>query len=289
MSALSRVLRTLPATLTHSWWGGETGVDPTGTVTCSVKRLDGTTVASGNAASIAGTGRSEFALTGQAQLDTFTVDWTATIGGATRVERDCVEVVGGYLFELHEARSTPPPLDAAKYPTSLLETLRVEVEQEAERISRTTFVPRFCRVALVGTGHESLMTPHADLRVLRAVIVDGQEWTADQIAAVGVSEAGVLTVPSGWWPPPAVPGRRNVVAEYEHGLDMPSFEVRRAAIMRLRSRAGMVDTSVPYRAMSFTSVEGGTYRLATPSRESTGIPDVDAAYHGARQDLGGFA
>jgi hypothetical protein len=288
MSSLTRVLRTQGTTLTHTWWVGETATDPSGPVTCTVRRLDGTQVATGTAANIVGAGRSEFALTGQANVDTFTVDWSGPVAGSTRTERDYVEICGGFLFELAEARSTPPPLDAAKYPTTLLAALRVEVEQEAERIARTTFVPRFCRVALVGTGHESLMTPHADLRALRAVSVDGQAWTPEQLAGVSVSEAGVLTT-SGWWPPPAVPGRRNIVVEYEHGLDLPSADVRKAAIVRLRSRAGMVDTSVPHRAVSFTAVEGGTYRLSTPSRESTGIPDVDAAYQGARQDLGGFA
>lgn len=288
MSSLTRIRRTNAATIAHTWWVGETATAATGSVTATVKRLDGTAVAGSPFTATDTAGVSTFTLPAQPNLDTFTVDWAATVAGNARTERDYVEVCDGFLFELAEARAAPPPLDATKYPPTLLEALRVEVEQEAERIAHTTFVPRFKRVAVPGTGNEYLMAPHTDLRALRAVIVDGVAWSAPTVANVGLSESGVLYL-QGWWPAPYPAGRRNIILEYEHGRDMPGQDIRRAAIVRLRSRAGMTDTTVPYRATSFTAVDGGVYRLSTPAKDRTGIPEVDAAYLGYSQDLGGFA
>lgn len=288
MPSLTRVPRTNAAVLSHTWWVGETPTAASG-VTATVKRLDGTAIAGSPFAAVDSAGVSTFTLPGQSSLDTYTVDWAATVAAAARTERDYAEICGGYLFELAEARALPPVLPADKYPTATLESLRVETEQECERICRTTFVPRFFRVAVSGTGTEYLMTPHTDLRVLRAVVVDGAAWSPAAVAAVNPSESGVLMLASGTWPAPFTVGRRNIVLEYEHGLDLAPFDIKKAAMIRLRSRAGLTDTSVPYRATSFTSVEGGVYRLSTPSRERTGIPEVDAAYARSSQDLGGFA
>lgn len=288
MSSLARVRRTNAAPIAHTWWVGDQATAPSGPVTATVKRLDGTAVAGSPFTATDTGGMSAFTLPAQSDLDTYTVDWAATVAGSARTERDYVEICGGYLFELAEARAAPPPLDATKYPAALLETLRVEVEQEAERISRKTFVPRFTRVAVAGTGNEYLMAPHTDLRVLRAVLVDGVAWTVDQLARVGLSESGVLDL-QGWWPVPYPVGRRNIVLEYEHGRDMPPYDIRKAAIVRLRTRAGLTDTNVPYRSTSFTAPDGGIYRIATASKERTGVPEVDAAYLGYQQDLGGFA
>jgi hypothetical protein len=289
MSSLTRVLRTNPATISHTWWVGETPAAATG-VTATVKRLDGTAIAGSPFASAdAPDGTSTFTLPGQSNLDAYTIDWTATVAAAVRTERDYVEICGGYLFELREARTLPPALPANKYTTATLEALRVEVEQDIERICNTAFVPRFRRVALTGSGFENLATPDADLRVLRAVSVDGVAWSPSAVATVGVSESGVLSLHSGWWPLPWTPGRRNIVVEYEYGRNLQPFSVRRAGMIWTRQRAGLTDTTVPYRATSFTAVDGGVYRLATPSGESSGIPEVDAVLDRYQQDLGGFA
>lgn len=288
MSSLTRVLKGVAATVSHTWWVGEDATAATVSVTATVKRLDGTAIAgSPFTGTLAAT--STFTLPAQASLDAFTVDWAGTVSGAARTERDYIEVCGGYLFELADARAAPPPLDATKYPTATLEALRVEVEQEAERITRMALVPRFTRVAVAGSGNTRLMVPHGNLRVLRAVAVDGVTWPADQLAQVGLSDSGILYLRSGWWPQPYPVGRRNIILEYEHGLDMPGYDIRKAGIIRLRTRAGLTDTTVPYRATSFTVPDGGIYRISTATKERTGIPEVDAAYLGYQQDLGGFA
>ncbi len=287
--SLSRILQnTAQVVLSHTFRVDETATDATGTVAATLKRLDGTTVHTGNATSAgAGTGTYNYTPPPQAQLNALTLDWSGTVAGNAVVERDIVEVVGGFLFDLAEARAKPPALDATRYPTAMLKAGRIEVEIECERICRVAWVPRYKRVA-IDTGWrytDRLLTPDTQLRALRSVTVNGTTWTVDQVNAVTVSESGVLTLPAcqPW------PVRSRIILEYEHGFDFPPVDVGTAGMVRLRSRLGLFDTSVPYRAISFTSGEGGTYRLSTPSKDRTGIPEVDAAYEGNAVEVGGFA
>ena len=288
--SLIRVQQTTQVTLSHTFEVDEVAVDASAGVTYVFRRLDGTALtppAAGAAGHPGSPGLYTAVLpaANTAQLDTFTLDWSGTVAGGAVTVRDFVEIVGGFLFGLGEARRKPPALDGTKYPTSELAATRIEVEQACERLcGGVAWVPRFKRVAVQGRGTATLLTPHTQLRALRAVLVDGTAWTVDQVAAVKVAESGVLTLPAGVWP-----AGSRVVLEYEHGFDTAPEEVRTAGIVHLRSKLGQFDTSVPYRAISFTSGEGGTYRLSTPSKERTGIPNVDAVYEGNRVEVGGFA
>lgn len=279
-----RVLRTAAATLTRTLFVDETATDASGPVTVSVSRTaDGAVVAAGTA-SHGTTGVYTYILPGGPaapssatwQLDELTVMWTGTVAGATVSLYDEAEVVGGYLFGLAEARASDASLaDLSKYPTSALAACRVEVEQECERICRRAFVPRFGRDILSGDGGPRLGAKRSELRVLRAVSVSGVAWSALDVAAVGLSEHGVLTRPGGApWPA----GVQNVVVEYEHGWDRPPEMIRTAAKLRLRSKLNAARSGIPDRASSYTSSEGAVFRLSMPGPESTGIPEVDGPY-----------
>ncbi|MBM0257055.1 hypothetical protein [Micromonospora sp. 4G55] len=193
-----------------------------------------------------------------------------------------MEVVGGFLFELAEVRQEHG-LSLAQHPTEKLIRKRLEVEVECERICGQAFVPRFERAMVESSGTDALLLPRVEVRALRAVSVAGTAWSTGDVAAVAVDSAGVLTRPAGVWPS----GR--VVVEYEHGMDMPPEDLRTAAMLRLRSRVNITSSGVPDRAISWSAAEGGTYRIALPSGERTGIPEVDAAYEGYTIDAGGFA
>lgn len=290
--SLVRVQQSTQVTLSHLFEVDEAPTDATAGVTYAFRRLDGTPVISGTAGHpTPGSGLYTAVLPGANTLllDTLTLDWTGTVAGAAVTVRDYVEIVGGFLFGLGEARRKKPPLDATKYTTAELAAARVEVEQECERICGVAWVPRFKRVAIVVDGgcRDRLLAPHTQLRALRAVTVDGTVWSPAQVAAVTVSESGVLSLPAGnLWP---VWRRSRIVLEYEHGFDFPTEEIRTAAIVRLRSKVGQFDMNVPYRAIAFQATEGGTYRLSTPGPDRTGIPDVDAAYLGNKVEVGGFA
>lgn len=288
---LVRVLRTAQIVLSHTFYVDETATDVTGSATYSIKRLDGTVVTSGTA-SHGATGVYSATVPAQTQVDTLTLDWTGTINGAAVTAQDVVEIVGGFLFGLAEARAVPPALDVTKYPTTKLASKRISTEQECEEICGQAFVPRFARVALTLGGNSntvvgnnnSLVLPHVRVRALRALTLGG---VAQSISGLNVSPSGVIT--GGYWPRYTYPSTMMVV-EYEHGSDFPPEDLREAAMIRLRSRLTMGDTGVPARALSFTD-EGGTYRLSTPSAKRTGIPDVDAVYerYTVATARGGFA
>jgi hypothetical protein len=282
--SLVRILRTVAVTVTHTFTVDETPTDAAGTVTATLKRLDGTVVNTAAAGHPGPPGVYTYAVPPQASLDWLTLDWSGTLGGSSILSvQDRVEIVGGFLFGAGEARAAHRQTFAnhTTWPTVGLATKAVLVEEECEGICRQAFVPRFARAVLSGTGSDRLTIPQVPpykptmLRSLRAVIVGGVAWSAPDVAAVGLSDSGVLTRPGGAaWPA----GQRNIVIEYEHGWDLPPEEIRDAGILRLRSRLTSTSSGIPDRASSFTVVDGGVYRLSTPDRQRTGIPDVDAAY-----------
>ena len=281
--ALFRVLRASGATLTHTFRVGETATDATGAVAVAVTRLDGTPVQSGTATHPAGqTGRYDFALGPVGQLDALAVTWSGTVAGAARAEQDLVEVVGGYLFELADLRAEHKP-DPTRYPTLVLEARRVVAEVECEDICGVAFVPRFKRVAVDSRCGQDLLLPDAEVRALRAVSVAGVAWSVAAVNAVQVSASGILTLTCAPWPT----GR--VVVEYEHGLDGPPPDLVDAVMLRAASLLGRAGSAVPQRAITWSSAEGGTYRLALPGARKTGIPDVDGPYERHTLDVGGFA
>lgn len=270
--SLIRVLVSSKVTVTHTFTVDETLTDAAGSVAVAVKRLDGTDAGSGTATHTT-QGTYTYDLTPTALLDTWTVDWTGSIAGATVTARDYVEICGGFFFGLAEARTE------LKIPTTTsaatIAAKRTEVEQECEAICFEAFVPRFIRRRLSGTGTPSLGTAHRQLRALRAVSVGGVAWAAPDVAAVGLTDDGRLVRPgAATWPA----GAGNVLVEYEYGFHAPPEEIRTAGKLRLRSLLNRNTSGVPDRAMSFTVADGGVYRLSTPARQRTGIPDVDAVY-----------
>lgn len=283
--SLIRVLRGAAATVTHTFEIDEAAADAGGTVTVATTRLDGTAIAAGtgNAVDAPGTGAYSFTLPGGPtspasatwQYDTLVMSWTGTFGGAVFTAVDYVEVAGGYLFGLSEARALPPALDAITYDTETLKDKRLEVEEECERICRQAFVPRFHRETLSGNGTDRLGATQSMIRAIRSVTVSGVAWTAPVVATVVGSDSGMLRLPlGGVWPE----GAGNIVVEYEHGWDYPPSGIRTAAMKRLRSRLTATSSGVPDRAISWNTQDGGTYRISMPDAEHTGVPDVDAEY-----------
>lgn len=296
---LTRVAKTSAAVLSHTFRVDETATDSTTTVTYAVTDANGTAVTSGNATHGA-TGVYTFALPSQAQLSLLTVAWSATISGASVVEYDQVEVVGGFFFTLAEGRGSDASLaDTSKYPTSDLMDKRTEVEQECEAICDRAFVPRYARVVVDGTGHSDLVLTHpgpdrtvAHVRTIRSVKMAPRAdqtfvaFTVAELAALRVAADGTLRRLDG-----AVftEGFANLVVEYEYGLDAPPEDLQQATLRRFRSRLNMNKTAIPDRATSFSLTDGGAFRLSMPGAWMTGIPDVDGPYarYSRRDGAGG--
>jgi len=271
--ALIRILRTAAVTVTHTFIVDEGPQDASGPVTVSLKRLDGTLVEAATAGHPGPPGEYTYPVPPQAQLDELTLDWTGSIGGAATTVRDSVEIVGGFMFGIAEARHAHRFLaNVNDYSTSFLAEKRIQVEQEFDRICGQAWVPRFARVFLSGRDTDRLGTPHSMIRAVRAVSINGVAMAAPDVALIGFSDSGVLWRPGGAiWPA----GHRNIIVELEHGWDAPASDVKDVAILRMRSKVATTTTGIPDRAISYTHAEGGTYRLSTPNRERTGIPEID--------------
>lgn len=290
MSALTRVLRNSSWTVSHTFTVGETATDPTGTPTYAVVDANGTSVQSGNVTVVGGsTGRVTFTLASQAAMKRGTVTYAGTVSGNTVTEVDHFEVVSDFYFTLAQARASDTSLsDTTKYPTADLELKRAEVEVECENICDRAFFPRYDREVLDGTGRSQIILRHSDdyrsvsdIRTIRRVSVAPDmdetfvDYTAAELAGVSWSTDGVLTRTDGNI---FTEGRRNVIVEWEYGLDRPPPDLIPHTLTRLRSRLNLNKTGIPDRASSFTVAEGGTFRLDMPGAYKTGIPDVDAAY-----------
>lgn len=284
----TRVLRTSVGVLTHTFEVGETPTDASGTPTVAVTDATGASVASGNATHTT-PGTYTYSLAGQSQLGWLTAAWSATIAGASVVQTDAVEIVGGFFFSLREGRASDPSLDdTSKYSTADLERARLEVEEECEAITDQCFVPRYLRMTLNGTGQPDLLLEHpkdfrtvSHVRTIRSVQMapraDGTfvSLTTSELAALRVTEDGSLRrLDNRLW----TEGWQNVIVELEYGLDAPPAELVRACLTRFRNRLNIRLSGVPTTALSFTNADGGTYRLDTPGAWKTGLPTVDAVY-----------
>ncbi|SCL15064.1 hypothetical protein [Micromonospora inyonensis] len=288
--SLIRVARTAAAPLTHLFGAGEEPLVPDGEVSVSGAGPTGVVFAG---TATPDNGAYTYQMPGQSLLQSIDVTWTATVGGTTVVEHDQVEIVGGFLFTLRQARDSDATLrDTVKYPTTDLVRVRTEVEQECEWICDQAWVPRYRRVVLDGTGTPDLVLPSGGdqwragvhmrgVRAVRAASIaarvgqDPVPLTPTQLQALAVRPDGSLRrVDGAVW----TAGDGNVVLDYEYGADAPPADLVRAALTRLRDRLNFDKKQVPDRAVSFTIQDLGTYRLSLPDAYRTGLPEVDAAY-----------
>jgi hypothetical protein len=286
--ASQRVLQGRPATISTTWLDqdGDAGsaVDP---VTVTVTDHVGTVVASALSTTwTGGTYDAHLPATATASLDILTAIWTDAAGAKATTS---IEVVGGFYFGVTDAMVADRAISA--YDTPTIVNARRFVEEECERITGHSFVPRFRQVTLWGTGTNRLRLGVRDVRALRSVALDGTPIGTDALAHMAVTASGEITRAAfPFWMTPDLdypaevsylqrfPLTSRVAIGVEYGLDRPPAEVRFAAIKRLRSVLAEVESPIPDRAERYSAAEGGTYVLSMPSATSTGIPSVDAVY-----------
>jgi len=300
-----RVLRTAKASLTRTFFLDETPTGATGAVHVTITRLDGTAVENADAAGPDGSQLYSYTFGGRDVLDELVVTWTATVGGdAIVLDQDRLEIVGGFFFGLAEGRNVDKVAlgNTTNFPTSDLILKRIEVEDECERICEQAFVPRFAREVLDGTGRADLRLKWPWTRVVRSIQlapVYGAPYVAftdAQLAATAPGDDGVLRLDAGlYWPTTGFLwgavwpyGRRNIIVEYEHGLDCPTPDIARGSKIRFKSMLLQSKSSVPDRAERIAVTEMGTVLLASPTENTTGISEVDAAYARAPSPRPGF-
>ena len=267
--------------------------DPSGTVTVGVADEAGTTVvAAGTATTTVSTGVRSYTLTPATTADLRVLVATWTDGTVTTTTR--TEVVGGYYASVRAIRQSDPVLeDPRKYPAAAIVAARRAVETEFENYCGVSFVPRYRRVRLDGTGDDEMTLPDLELRrVLSVREYDGNlayvDYTPAQLAAIPAAPNGVAVRTTDHV---FLEGDRNVVVEYEHGYDRPPADILEAFFLRVRDVLNRSNRGVPDRATTFTSDVGGTYSLLVAGRGGsiTGIPDVDVALRRHARKVPGLA
>lgn len=253
-----RVLRNTSSTLFETFYADEVATLADGAVTVSVTRqVDGTVVNTGSATIDGDSYR--WAFPAQDNLDSLVVAWTGTFSGISQTIYDHIEVVGNRIFSIEDARALDDAFaDPADYPSDLLDLRRTEVEAEFERITGTSFIPRFKRVA------DS--NPDWADEVIKITLQGGADlYNWSPYNAFNFDRYG---------PDPV----RDVYTEYEYGLIEVPPEVHREALKYVRILLLQPKSAIPDRASSYVATDGGLYTLATPGRAGyeTGIPSVDA-------------
>lgn len=264
-----RIQRGLSATLTHTFFVDGVATNPTpDAATVTITRDNGTVLVNAAAATEAGTGVVTYLLTPAqtATLDTLTVGWTATFGGQSQMFTDHVEIAGGFLFSISEARAVKP-LDQVAYTTAMITATRTLVEQALEDACGRAFVPRYKRDTVTGTGRTSLVLSQPRVTAVRTVTA-GATAIAD-VATIVPNAYGVIFYPAGF-----VSGTSYTVS-YEHGEPYPPWPAKQAALALAKKflLSGPVDDRT-----TTMSTEDGTYILSTPGLRGAiwGVPVADS-------------
>lgn len=273
----------------------------TGNVVVTVKDADGTTVQSGNAAAAQhghDAGVYVFDLSAIDVLDTlgtYTLTATYTVSGSQSVVDYPFEVVKAHLFEIHELRAFDPALsDDTRYTAEEIREARDLATERLEEASQVSLVRRRKAITIDGTGYSWIVLPDTEVHeVISASVYDEEVGadteeglTATEILDVEVKPEGILVRTDGKnWPL----GTKNIVLDYEHGLDPTPAPFKRAAM--ILAVENIVRQALPYRATS-QSTDLGEFRIsvANPSiGRDTGIPEVDAIIqlHGRRRPVVG--
>jgi hypothetical protein len=287
---MQRIVQGSSATLSHTFLVDGVPTNPSpDAATITITRADGTVLVASTAATEAGTGIVTYTLTPAqtALLDTLTVAWTATFGGQAQAQADVIEIAGGVLFTIADARARAPLADmtgspaAYSYSSATIVDARTWAEQEIEDACGAAFVPRYARETLVARGTRGIRLGHRRVRTIRTLSIDGTTVDAGYLAALYV-DAGTLMSFSryAYWPW----GARLIIG-YEHGYDTPPRAASVAALDlardRLISDAG--SATIDPRAERIIT-DDGTIALR-PGSDRFGLPSVDAAVASLREAM----
>lgn len=262
-----RIQRGTPGTVSQQWYEDGVAVDP-GVVTVGITSGDGTVVvAPGTATTGTASASRSFSITTlhSAALDWLELTWTSASKGTIT---NTLEVVGGFLFTIAEARALTALSNATTYPAAAIAAMRTRVEQSIEDSCGVAFVPRYMREQINATPGRALIVSQPRVTAVRAVARGGVALAVGELATIVPNEAGILDYPARWaWDIYDV--------AYEHGYARPPSRVSQAALTLARS--WLVDGPLDDRTTSFTTPDG-TFALSTPGMRGSvfGIPEVDA-------------
>lgn len=218
---VQRYLIGTSATLEGTFYSGTAATDPSpDAATVTVMRANGTVLAAAQPTLDGGTpGSFTFTVPSASNtlLDTLSATWTATINGQDQSITTTAEIVGGFLFGLHDLATLKTGGQAtlgAQYTQSELAEARTYAEQELENALGFALVPRYKRVT-ISASVASLKVGVPFLRAVRDASWSYRGTTAVATAA----DLSYLDWSGGWvWGLPWSSGR--VTLGVEHGMDV---------------------------------------------------------------------
>ena len=273
-----RILVNTSARLARTFYVDGTATNADGDVTLGIVDEAGTeVVAAGTVATNDSTGVYSYLLTPQTQVKRLTVTWTGTWSTVAQSIVDYVEVVGAHLFTEAEARAAHSSLltNATVYPDKAIAEARDRIADEFANICGQSFVPRYERESIPGTGTHRLDVRWPRVSTVIAATVNGTSVLANTTPDPMLP---VIYRTSGTWSSPTTSSPLNVVVAYRHGFDTPPPDIKRAALILLRHQLipDQAGGGIADRAVSLTD-ETGPIRLAQPGFRGAayGIPFVD--------------
>jgi hypothetical protein len=241
-------------------------------VTVTVTGADGASIQSGSATAL-GSGDYTFGLNPLSELNSLTVVWSGSWGGVAQSITAYADVVGANLFSLADLRAfgNKGLANATTYPDADLRAARGRITDMFEDRTGCSFVPRYHRDTLDGTGNCRVWLLKKRVRRIIAASVDGvalSDLTILKPYPTGRLERTSGTWGSGWsnW--------QNVVVAYEYGWPAAPADISRAAMTLARYE--LVNNDISDRMISMSN-DLGEVRFSIPSAKyPTGIPVVDA-------------
>lgn len=209
-----------------------------------------------------------FVLPSPADLQRIKLEWSGSLSSDTTYE----EVVGDYLFEIHELRTLMASRGFGKsYDSSVLREIRDAVTETFESVTNRSFVPRQ-RTELVGVYGGAANLKRVDVR--QVLTVDGAAFTG------AFTTYGCLSGLAG----------SSASVTYVYGLDATA-EARANALDLAVYLVGAQTRSRPDNAESMTDNSGNTYRLAMAGMRGieVSVPHVDAFLKRMKFEMPGVA
>lgn len=240
-----------------------------GAVTVDITRADGTLLVDDGATTDVGDGTYTFELSVglNTKIDLLRLEWTVT--STSEVVPTHEEIVGTLLFTIAEARGArftgqqAPLSNTTTFPDAVIARTREQIVSMFEQKTGRSWVRRYCRVELPGTGGHVLSLAGAHARAADGNSVGGQGRHRDIAKITSATADGVSITPadlvvdgfrvlhtSGTWPAPSTSEPLNVVLEYEYGLDPVPLEARENGLRMVV--ANLVPSDVPDYAQTFS-------------------------------------
>ena len=265
-----------------------------GTVTLGIVDANGDTVVSSGTATTDGSdGTYTYSLAAQTEPTLLYVTLTESGGDTFTVP---LEVAGEVLFTELDARQfgakangTAPLNSATEYTDRMLESERNQISDLLEQWTMRSWVPRYARIELSGTGASDLWLGDGGIRAstgrgmyrpgamtdIRSIIsctVNGTAVTASNIKFDASN--GHIFRTDGSFTRATKTNPKNVIVEYTYGLDPWTDGARRIGLLLAVDR--LVPSAISDRATSFTD-ELGTLRFETPGRfgNVSTLPEVN--------------